>query len=330
MAVTTTSNVEPTDREYFDMMLIEENRHILVLEQFANQKSIPKNHGSTINFRKRTPFPTVPTPMSEGVTPAARTMNITEQTASVYQFGDVAGITDWVDGTATDPVLNEITEEHSIQSKETREEWLRDELTDGIVTHLMVADTTSTLEGAAVANAASDIHSAHLDLCILTYKNAKAKPITEIVMPGTGYGSRPIGEAYVAVAHPNVIHDLIVEASTDWANVEEYANVSERMPYEVGKYRNIRFIESTHARVEDDGATDPNPNEDAFHTLIFAKDGWAVIGLDGQSTGTYHTPFGAGDDILHQRAYAGWKMAMGIAITNQLNVMNLVTTASVN
>jgi N4-gp56 family major capsid protein len=325
MAITKTTHVEPTDREYYDMMLIEENRHVLMLEQFANQKSIPKRNGKTINFRKRTPFPTVTTPMAEGVTPPARGMVITEQTASVYQFGDVAGITDWVDGTSTDPVLNEITDEQSIQMKETREEYIRDQLFSLVTTNKRFLSAAGGILAANVAACDQIITTAALDSMILLLKNGKAKYLTEIVNPGTGYNSTSIGASYVAIAHTNVVADLV--SLDNWKDVEDYAEPGARMENEVGKYRNIRFLESTHGHFQDD-ATDETV--DAFSTFFFAKDGWSVVGLDGQSTGTYHTPFGAGDDHLEQRAYAGWKMALGLAVTNQANIACLVHTATNN
>jgi len=136
MALTTVTgaSVDPLTREYYDMMLIEANRALYVHEQFGDPRPMKQNQGETINFRQRNAFPVITAPLVESVTPSARTFDLDDITATIDGYGDVAGVSDFLEMTTTDPVMNEIVLEQSKQMALSRDTIIRDQIVPNMST----------------------------------------------------------------------------------------------------------------------------------------------------------------------------------------------------
>ena len=314
MALTTVAgaSIDPTDRQYYDAMLIEANRGLYVYEQFGDPRPMKQNQGKTINFRTRNAFPVITAPLVESVTPDARTFDLDDITADIQGYGDAAGISDFLDMTATDPVMNEVVLEQSKQMALSRDTIIRDQIVPAITTNVRRATAAGTLGSGAVTTTAAVVDEDHLDQMVTILENANAERITEVQRPGTGYGSTAVGESYWAVTHPSV--GRFIKNLPGFNYVHNYAKPSERLPGEIGAMENgLRVITTTNAW-----------NSDGDYSIaIFGKNAFAVTGLDGNAAGTYTAPFGSGDDLLHQRQKAGWKMYVVSKITNQANLANL-------
>jgi len=67
---------------------------------------------------------------------------------------------------------------------------------------------------------------------------------------------KPDGQFYVAVAHPDTIHDLRAETGNGaWRTPKEYVDPVEIYNGEIGAFEGFRFVETTNAAVETDGAS---------------------------------------------------------------------------
>ena len=63
-------------KTFYDMTLIDEAQSNLVHDQFGQKRPIPKNGGKTIEFRKFAPLAKALTPITEGVTPDGKSLEV--------------------------------------------------------------------------------------------------------------------------------------------------------------------------------------------------------------------------------------------------------------
>ena len=105
--VTTDPGLSVENKTFYDMTLIDEAAPALVHDQFGQKRPIPKNGGKTIEFRKFAPLAKALTPLTEGVTPQGKSLDVTTITAEVSQYGDFITMSDMLEMTAIDNVVVE-------------------------------------------------------------------------------------------------------------------------------------------------------------------------------------------------------------------------------
>ena len=121
MAISEYGDIGNRTAAYAHMNALSHAQPVLVLEKFAQIRSMPKNKTQVIKFRRPTPFVAVLTPLTEGVTPDGAKMAYEDVTGTLAQYGDVHSITDWISDTSEDPVLQDITMLVGEQAAETKE-----------------------------------------------------------------------------------------------------------------------------------------------------------------------------------------------------------------
>ena len=103
------NNLSAEMKTFYDMTLIDEAAANLVHDQFGQKRPIPKGAGKTIEFRKFSSLPKATTPLTEGVTPDGKTLDVTAITATVAQYGDYITQSDVLELTALDNTILEAT-----------------------------------------------------------------------------------------------------------------------------------------------------------------------------------------------------------------------------
>lgn len=315
--------------------------------RWGQQTTLPQGNGNTVMWRRYLKLTAATTPLSDGVTPPGSNMAYEQVLGTVKQYGDWVGITDVVQYLHPDNILAQVTKALARQAADTEEIIVRDIINAGTSFLRCSADYTGTPAVVLTArvNTASSIHKKAIDTAVTMLEGADAKYIHGMMGASTKIGTDPIGPAYIAIVHPHVAHDLINTASglsTDFVPREKYASGGVAYPTEIGKYRNVRFVSSTFAKVwADTGAagtsgptaasvfratTGTNAAADVYSTLIIAKDAYGVIKLEG-SSGTYYDKPGGQGDPLHQRSTAAWKRMMGAAILNDDNLVRIESLA---
>ena len=96
-------------KTFYDMTLIDEAEANLVHDQFGQKRPIPKGGGKTIEFRKFAPLARAITPLTEGVTPDGKSLNVSTITATVSQYGDYITQSDVLELTSIDNTILEAT-----------------------------------------------------------------------------------------------------------------------------------------------------------------------------------------------------------------------------
>ena len=116
----------------------------------------------------------------------------------------------------------------------------------------------------------------------------------------------PVGSAggsYVCIIHPYTAYDLKKDPA--WVEAHKYASPDEIFEGEIGKIGNVRFVETSEAKIWT-GTGCPSGLA-VFGTLVLGAHAYATTELEGGGLQHIVKQLGYGDDPLNQRASVGWK-----------------------
>ena len=284
-------------KTFYEKRLIDQAEPRLVHDQFADYYPIPQNGGKTIEFRKYDSLPKATTPLTEGVTPNGQTLNVTTITSDLHQYGGWTPLTDVLQMTAIDNNVVQATRVLASQAGRTMDSITRDVLAGG--TNVLYAPKQSAdgTETAVTSRAGLD------KTCTLT-----PKLFFQAAAQLGAMNADPIGDSYIAIIHPYAAYDL--KTSKEWIEVHKYAAPETMFRGEIGKLGNIRFIETSEAKIwKDSGcpSTASGGNLAVFGTLVLGAHAYGVTELEGGGLEHIVKQLGYGDDPLNQRASVGWK-----------------------
>ena len=288
---TTASGMTAEMKTYYEKRLLDQAEPALVHDQFGDKYPIPANGGKTIEFRKYDSLPKATTPLTEGVTPDGQNLNVSTVTAEVKQYGGWTPITDTLQLTAIDNNIVQATKILASQAGRTIDSVVRDILVGG--TNVIYAPKVADGVKAEVKS------RANLDkTCTLT-----PKLFFRAAAQLGAMNADPIGDSYIAIIHPYAAYDL--KTSKEFIEVHKYADPEAMFRGEIGKLGNIRFIETSEAKIWKD-ATCP-AGLAVFGTLVLGAHAYGVTELEGGGLEHIVKQLGYGDDPLNQRASVGWK-----------------------
>ena len=277
------SGLSAENKTFYDMTLLDEAQAALVHDQFAQKRPIPKNGGKTIEFRKFASLPKATTPLTEGVTPDGKSLNVTAVTATVAQYGDYITQSDVLELTSIDNTIVEATKILGRQAGLTLDTVTRNVLQSGTnVTYCPKSD------GSEVTSRAG------LDAtCQLT-----VKVVQQVVAKLKGQNAPTINGKYVAIIHPYVAYSLMRDP--EWIDAHKYAQPDNLFTGEIGEIAGVRFVETTEAKVYEGGV---------FGTLIMGANAYGVTEITGGGLQTIIKQKGSAGtaDPLDQRSSIGWK-----------------------
>lgn len=277
------SGLSAENKTFYDMTLLDEAQAALVHDQFAQKRPIPMNGGKTIEFRKFASLPKATTPLTEGVTPDGKSLNVTAITATVAQYGDYITQSDVLELTSIDNTIVEATKILGRQAGLTLDTVTRNVLQSGTnVTYCPKSD------GSEVTSRAG------LDAtCQLT-----VKVVQQVVAKLKGQNAPTINGKYVAIIHPYVAYSLMRDP--EWIDAHKYAQPDNLFTGEIGEIAGVRFVETTEAKVYEGGV---------FGTLIMGANAYGVTEITGGGLQTIIKQKGSAGtaDPLDQRSSIGWK-----------------------
>ena len=277
------SGLSAENKTFYDMTLLDEAQAALVHDQFAQKRPIPMNGGKTIEFRKFASLPKATTPLTEGVTPDGKSLNVTAVTATVAQYGDYITQSDVLELTSIDNTIVEATKILGRQAGLTLDTVTRNVLQSGTnVTYCPKSD------GSEVTSRAG------LDAtCQLT-----VKVVQQVVAKLKGQNAPTINGKYVGIIHPYVAYSLMRDP--EWIDAHKYAQPDNLFTGEIGEIAGVRFVETTEAKVYEGGV---------FGTLIMGANAYGVTEITGGGLQTIIKQKGSAGtaDPLDQRSSIGWK-----------------------
>ena len=290
---TTSEGLSPEMKTFYDMTLIDEASANLVHDQFGQKRPIPANGGKTIEFRKFAPLAKATTPLTEGVTPDGKSLNVTSITSAVHQYGDYITQTDVLELTAVDNTILEATKLLGRQAGLTL---------DTIVRNVLQSGTNVTYCPKVVDGVDTPVESrAALDeTCQLT-----VDVVQQVVAKLRAQNCPPINGKYVAIIHPYVAYDLMRDP--EWIDAHKYAAPDNIYEGEIGEIAGVRFVQTTEAKVY---TGEGCPNGLAVFGSLFLGDGaYGVTEVTGGGLQTIVKQKGSAGtaDPLDQRSSVGWK-----------------------
>jgi len=313
---TTTSNISNRTQAYAVAKLLMRALPLLVFEKFGQAYPLPMNSTTVAKFRRFEALDATPNELTEGVTPTAKQLSVTDVTATLKQYGDLVIISDVVNDTNEDPVLDQAVEVLGEQAA-----LMLEKMRFGI----LVAGTNVFLgNGTDRTDVNTEISVDLLRRVTRSLKAQNCRPITQIVKSTPSYGTQAVSPAFVAVCHSDVEASLRA-LGTSFTDVKNYGSTA---PFEgeIGAVEGVRFILSNVVTPWQGagGSTSTmlatGGKADVYPILIFAKDAYGIVPLKGKTsiTPTVLNPGVASkSDPLGQRGYVGWKAMQTAVILNQ-------------
>lgn len=319
MASTTVTEVSHAINNFYDRKLLKKAIPLFIHTKWAQIRDIPKGNTSTIKFRKYTLLTAATTALSEGVTPSGSQLAITDITADVSQYGDFVTLTDTLVLTTLDPVLSETAGLLATQFGDTIDQLCRNILAAG-----------TTVQYASTAAARTDVTSAmkitkaEIQEAVRTLKGNNARRITSQVDPSSGFNTSAVPACFIGIVHPSTTFDL--KNIPGFIPVQDYGQ-KVAMEGEVGSLDEVRFIETTNAKVFSSGGAG---SIDVYGTLILAADAYGMTRISGAAIKNIIKPLGSGGsaDPLDQRQTSGWKATFVAKILNQDFMLRLEHSVS--
>lgn len=230
------NDLSPGMKEYYSPMLIENAQPKLVHSKFLDKAPIPQHEGDAVKFRKYAALPKVTDTLVEGVTPDGGTLDMSDITVAVDQYGYYVVVSDKLSMTHIDDVLVRATELLGAQAGLTIDTIDRNALQAG--TNVTFASKWSGDTETVVVSRSELDKTAILKVDTLEQVTAKLKT----------WNAQPFEDGYYrAVVHPYVVYDL--RRDPDWLEARKYAQPEEIMSGEVGRIAGIRFFETSEAKI---------------------------------------------------------------------------------
>lgn len=283
------------NKTFYDRVLLETAKSTLVFNEFGQKRTIPKNSGKKVEFRRWNLFnPEDVHTLIEGTTPASQDLSQSTVEATLAQYGAFVEESDLLQDTAYDDVVNDVAVMLGEQLGGKIEMVARDALT--ATTNKQFAGGNAT---AAALDASDKLTVAEIRKAVRTLKTNKARMFTD--------GRQP---HFVCICSPYATYDL--QNDTLWQNVSSYSNAEQIYSGEIGRLFGVVFVESTETKVDLSTETTPvNSSIDVHHTLVFGADAYGVVTLEGNgNTEIIIKPVGSSGSVdpLNQRGTIAGKV----------------------
>lgn len=307
--VTDHNQLSAEDKTFYERALLQRLLPSLMFYNDAEKKKLPKNSGTTMNFRKFDSLTAPSSSLTEGVTPDGNNLTVSTITAKIAQEGDFVQITDLIQMTGIDPVLTETSELLGEEAGLVVDTRIQTAISKGTNVYFAGGATTRAgLESATTKNLTGD----DIKKLVRKLKNANAKRFSD------GF--------YHMIVDPDIAYDLMSDSA--WVDVSKYARPEQMVKGELGKMHGMKFYETTNLNVVD--SSDTAQSKISVHqAYAYGKGAYSCVNLEngaGKPEIIVKPNGSAGtSDPLNQRATAGWKSAFTAVITQPLALVRVET-----
>lgn len=328
MPQTDYGDISPRTAAYAQKELLERGLPYLLLEKFGDGKPIPTRSTKATKFRRYEALSTTPAALTEGVTPAAEQLTHTDITATLVQYGNRVQISDVIQDTHEDPVMQETMGLLGEQAGQMIE----------VVRFGVVNAGTNVFYANGVSRAAvnTPITLALQRQATRSLRAQNAMPHTRVVRSTPSYDTAAIQPAYIGICHTDVENDI--RDITGFVPSEKYGSMT---PFEseIGKVEGVRYLCSPiyTAWLDAGGVaggsyiSNGGTNADVYPVLIFGRHSYGIVPLKGKSSVTpmVVNPKPSDSDPLAQRGHAGWKSMQTAVILNDLWMARLEVAVTI-
>ncbi len=229
----TTANGTLLNKEFFDRQLLEGARTRFVFTRYGQKRSIPKNNGKRVEFRRWNLFDVNEDmcALEEGKTPDGQSLSQSGVEAEVAQYGAYVEVSDLLEDTAYDKVLTDSAELLGEQLGTVMEWVTRDAVSAGNNVQRAGGKASRSLIAASDTLTVTEIRKA-----VRTLKKAKARPFAH-------GGRKP---HFICICSPDAVYDL--QNDSMWQDVSKYCGGEPIYSGEIGRLFGVVFVESTEAK----------------------------------------------------------------------------------
>ena len=299
---TETGSLSAEMKTFYEKRLLDQAEPLLVHNQFGDKYPIPAGSGKKIEFRKYSALPKALTALTEGVTPAGNSLNVTTVEGTVKQYGDWIQLSDMLQMTAIDNNVVQATKLLSSQAGRTLD----------TVTREVLAGGTNVIYAPKVVDGAETEVLSRKTLttdCVLTpFVVMRAAATLEAM------NTPKINGSYVLIIHPYCRETL--QESPGWVDVVKYKEGNNTFSGEIGKIGDVRVVTTSEAKVIND-STCPVVEESTYYSvftsLLLGANAYGVTELENGGLQHIVKQLGYGEDPLNQRSSCGWK-ATSVAV----------------
>lgn len=305
MASTTTGDtgMSAVLMAYYEKMALDYLFPQMYLYQFADKKPLPKNMGKSITFH-RFAAPTAKTVLTEGVAPSAAVVSSVTVSASIEQLGGVRGITDLVEMTAIESIVEAATRILADEAALSIDTYIRNSIIDGSGVFVeLVSASPSTYGAVSAIYSAQRLTEGVVRKAALRLQRLNVRPFKD------GF--------YVWVTHPTAAETL--RSDTNWINYHQYTEQGIQAVYngESGRLHQFRFVVAGTTGSANDGAVyigsaagaiTSATSCSAVYNMAFGQGYFGVTEIDGGFKMFIKTanPYDKSDP-LNQYSTVGWK-----------------------
>lgn len=278
-------------KEFAERVLKERLKDELTIYNDAEKKTLPKHHGNQISFRCFKKLTPNTTPLTEGVTPDANSLNVTEYAFSVKQYGDFIPLTDRMENESFDQILAEGSELLGEEAAEVFNTVMMNKLTKGTNVFYANGKTKATI-GASDVITINDLHKMKA-----IFQRNNVKPFAN--------------GKYVFRISPDVEYDFKAATATNasWVDIMKYDKSEAIIKGEIGSIAGFKIVvDNTIPTAADRGSG----SQKVHLCLAYGKKAFAVTELAGENVNNIsiiHKGLGSAgtNDPLNQNQTLGWK-----------------------
>lgn len=303
--VTTQSGMSPTMKTFYDTALLENAREAMVFTQFGDKQPM---HGNKVEWRKFNTFAKAMTPLTEGVIPTGQTFGMTKIEGEITQHGDFTAVSDRLELESYDDVIFGATEEMGAAEGETYDTLTRNILVAGnsVMYASVPGDEITSRENLARQHV---LTPEIVNKAATWLKKNKAPKIN-------GY--------YVALIHPSVAYDL--RQSTEWKEFHKYNDVTPIFKGEIGELHGVKFIETTNAKIWNNG--DTTDGSKVYATLFLGAKAFGILDPEGEGMEMIVKTKEQIGGPLNQFSTIGYKFCHGAKILYQERLLRVESGSS--
>lgn len=311
MPITTTAQVPPEVRTYFDRLLLTLARPYYIYDMFAQKRTIPLNSGDQMIFRRYSTLSAATVPIQDGSTPPGDALSVTDFSTQIKWYGNFVVITDQVQFTVQDRVLNEATRVLSLQLGLT---------IDTLIRNMMVSTASSILCSQGTnGGTPTEITTADIKTAVRALRLGNARLMTKPIPGENRFSTSPVRSSYWGFMDVSIQNDL--EACADFLSAANYPNPMDALEAEWGSTNNVRWLLSTNG-YSTGGATP------IWSNIILGQEAYGVVKLGSKEAEFIVKPLGSSgtSDPLNQRGSVGYKYPFATRLLNDNWITRLLST----
>lgn len=315
MPITTTSQVPPEVRTYFDRLLLTLARPYYIYDLFAQKRTIPLNSGDQMIFRRYSTFTAATVPLTDGTTPPGSALSVTDFSTQIKWYGNFVVITDQVQFTVQDRVLNEATRVLSLQLGLTL---------DTLIRNMMISTASSiSCTGGLNGQTPCELNTPSIKTAVRGLRLGNARLMTKPIMGENRFSTSPVRSSYWGFMDVNLENDL--EACEDFLSCANYPNPMDALEAEWGSTNNVRWLLSTNGATAGVSTPDGFP---IYQNIILGQESYGVVKLGSKDAEFMVKPLGSSgtEDPLNQRGSVGFKYPFATRLLNDNWITRLLAT----